>query len=53
MTKRYPELRVLLMSGYPRDIIDTQPRDDGTRLLAKPFTIRELAEALRGTLNDD
>ena len=54
MTKRYPELRVLLMSGYPRDIIDhAQPRNDGARLLAKPFTIRELAEALRGALNDD
>ncbi|HUA78801.1 MAG TPA: CHASE3 domain-containing protein [Dyella sp.] len=54
MTKRHPELRVLLMSGYPRDIIDrAQPHDDPTRLLAKPFTIRDLAEALRATLNDD
>lgn len=56
MTKRYPELRVLLMSGYPRDIIDrAQPRGplERTRLLVKPFTIRELAEALRATLNDD
>ncbi|GLQ89804.1 CHASE3 domain-containing protein [Dyella flagellata] len=53
MTKRYPELRVLLMSGYPRDIIDRTQRNDQTRLLAKPFTIRELAEALRATLNDD
>ncbi|WP_233840449.1 CHASE3 domain-containing protein [Dyella sp. 2HG41-7] len=54
MQKRYPELRVLLMSGYPRDIIDrAQPGDEQSRLLAKPFSIRELAEALRATLNDD
>ncbi|HKT30554.1 CHASE3 domain-containing protein [Dyella sp.] len=54
MTRRYPNLRALLMSGYPQDMLDrAQPRHDRTRLLAKPFTIRELAEALRGALNDE
>ncbi|RDS79663.1 response regulator [Dyella monticola] len=54
MTRRYPELRALLMSGYPRDIVDrAQPHDDRTRLLAKPFTMRDLAEALRAALNDE
>lgn len=54
MTRRYPGLRVLLMSGYAKDIVErAAPRDSQIRLLAKPFTIQRLAEALRATLNDD
>lgn len=54
MTKRYPDLRVLLMSGYARDIVERAPLRNGRiRLLGKPFTIKELAQALRATLNDD
>jgi signal transduction histidine kinase len=54
VTKRHPGLRVLLMSGYARDIVErAAPGHDNIRLLAKPFTIQQLAEALRGALNDE
>jgi signal transduction histidine kinase len=54
MTRRYPELRVLLMSGYARDIVERAPLRDGhIHLIAKPFTIKELAQALRATLNEE
>jgi signal transduction histidine kinase len=54
VTKRHPGLRVLLMSGYARDIVErAAPGHDNIRLLAKPFTIQQLAEALRAALNDE
>lgn len=54
VTKRHPQLRVLLMSGYASEIVEraTTPHCR-FRLLTKPFTIQELAEALRSVLNDD
>jgi nitrogen-specific signal transduction histidine kinase/CheY-like chemotaxis protein len=54
MIKRHPELRVLLMSGYARDIVErATAADSRIRLLSKPFTIQELAECLRATLNEE
>ncbi|GLQ89839.1 CHASE3 domain-containing protein [Dyella flagellata] len=52
MTGRFPELRVLLMSGYAPDIVERATQSHKhIHLLAKPFTIRQLAEALHATLN--
>ena len=52
--KRFPELRVLLMSGYARDIVErATPNCRHLRVLAKPFTMQELAEALRATFNEE
>jgi signal transduction histidine kinase/ActR/RegA family two-component response regulator len=54
VTKRHPELRVLLMSGYASEIVErATTRHCRFRLLTKPFTIQELAQALRSVLNDD
>lgn len=54
MTKRHPGLRVLLMSGYAREIVErAAPGHEDIRLLAKPFTIQQLAEALRDALNEE
>ena len=54
MTKRHPGLRVLLMSGYARDIVERAASGhNNIRLLAKPFTIQQLAEALRDALNEE
>jgi signal transduction histidine kinase/ActR/RegA family two-component response regulator len=54
MIKRYPDLRVLLMSGYARDIVErATATDHRIRLLSKPFTIQELAECLKATLNEE
>ena len=51
---RYPELRVLFMTGYTRNaIVHNGMLDPGVRLISKPFTIQELAHELRATLNAD
>lgn len=45
-------LKVLYMSGYTADaIIDHGELKPGLRLLQKPFTPRDLAQAVRGTLD--
>lgn len=46
-----PDLKVLFMSGYPRDaIVHDGKLDAGVALLAKPFTFRALSEKLLETL---
>ncbi|GGA20001.1 CHASE3 domain-containing protein [Dyella nitratireducens] len=44
----YPKLRVLYMTGYPRDAITHNGiLDDNVRLITKPFSMQELARELR------
>lgn len=47
---RYPGIRVLLMSGYPRDALAGADSSD-VRLLRKPFTSRQLHRAVEETLS--
>jgi len=51
VTERRPEIKVLLMSGYPTDALDRagQPIEE-IALLAKPFTRVTLARRLRQVL---
>lgn len=52
-TAEHPDLRVLLVSGYAREIVEQVPLANGPfKLLSKPLTIKELAQALRDTLNE-
>lgn len=49
-----PELRVLFMSGYTDDVVASHGiLEQGTNFLAKPFTIREIARAVRRALDGD
>jgi PAS domain S-box-containing protein len=49
-----PELRTVYMSGYTDDeILRHGVQHDRVRLLAKPFTVVELAERLREALDSD
>jgi DNA-binding NtrC family response regulator len=47
--ERYPDLKVLFMSGYPATDGAAAPRGDEI-VLKKPFRKRQLAEAVRNTL---
>lgn len=50
---RWPQLRVLFMSGYTSDVIlQRGAPDDGVRLLEKPFTREVLAAKVRSLLDD-
>ena len=51
-TQRWPELKVLFMSGYTRDaLIEQGSLKKGVTLLAKPFTRADLAHHIRGILD--
>jgi PAS domain S-box-containing protein len=48
-----PNLKVLFMSGYTDDVVARHGiLEVGTNFLAKPFTIREIARAVRRALDD-
>ena len=50
---RSPTLRVLFMSGYAGTVISSQGvLAPGTHFIQKPFTMQELAEAVRHALDD-
>jgi len=52
LTKARAALKVLFMSGYPRDIEkELSGAKDGVFVLGKPFTSRELSEAVRRVLD--
>jgi len=52
--KRYPDLRVLFMSGYTENALGRDGiLDDRNRLLTKPFTRAELARSVREALDDE
>jgi CheY-like chemotaxis protein len=48
--ERYPGLRVLLMSGYPRDALASTDSSD-IKLLQKPFTRVQLHRAVEDALS--
>jgi signal transduction histidine kinase/ActR/RegA family two-component response regulator len=49
-----PNLKVLLTSGYPEEVFEQHGRpDEHTRLLRKPFKSKDLAAALRETLDSN
>jgi len=53
LTKVYPDLKVLFMSGYTDDaIVHHGILDEGTHFLAKPFTSPELLKKIRIVLAD-
>lgn len=48
-----PEVRVLYMSGYPRDVISRHGSvDRGANFLSKPFSIRDLSSKVREVLDN-
>lgn len=50
--QRWPGIRLLLTSGYPDDILRRQIAElQDLRVLRKPYSRRELADALRDTLD--
>jgi signal transduction histidine kinase/CheY-like chemotaxis protein len=52
MTQRYPELKILFMSGYTDDAMgDHGMLEEGIALLQKPFTSQMLAERVRESLD--
>ncbi|MDT8377586.1 MAG: transporter substrate-binding domain-containing protein [Desulfotignum sp.] len=52
LTALYPEIKRLFMSGYTANVIAHQGRlDQGVVFLQKPFSIQELAEKIRETLD--
>ncbi len=47
----YPGLKSLFMSGYPRNVIDTHGElDEGINFIQKPFSMQNLAQKIRKTL---
>ena len=49
LRERFPDLRVLFMSGYAEDLLHRQA-DGEPGLLQKPFSIRDLLERVRAAL---
>jgi two-component system cell cycle sensor histidine kinase/response regulator CckA len=47
---RYPDLPILFMSGYAEETIRKSIDLDNVAFLAKPFSVQELAEAVRAVL---
>ena len=48
--KRYPQMPVILMTGYHSPAIEAQVRDAGAAFLRKPFTADELIFAVQAAL---
>jgi len=46
-----PDLRVLFVSGYALDVLDTRSADTHAAFLAKPFTAASLLTRLRSLLD--
>jgi len=47
-----PNLKCLLMSGYPNEMIaHDNVLDEGTQFIQKPFSIREIATKVRNVLD--
>jgi CheY-like chemotaxis protein len=50
----YPNLRVLYMTGYPRDaVVHNGVLDRDVRLITKPFSMQELARELRSAFAEE
>jgi two-component system cell cycle sensor histidine kinase/response regulator CckA len=53
LAEEIPNLAVLYMSGYTADVISEQGvLDEGVRFLAKPFSLHDLAVAVRSALDE-
>jgi len=53
VTEFYPDVKVLFMSGYTDNVIIHKGFvEDGVKFLQKPFTVKELADKIRDTLED-
>ncbi|MEW6709512.1 MAG: PAS domain S-box protein [Candidatus Riflebacteria bacterium] len=50
--ERFPELKVIFMSGYTAEIILTHGVKHGANFLQKPFHMQELAQKVRQILNN-
>ena len=49
LRQRYPDLTVVFMSGYTADVVIGQ-HVDASKMLAKPFTIQDLADIVSSAL---
>jgi CheY-like chemotaxis protein len=47
----HPSVGVILISGYPGDVVRASPGLEGIQLLQKPFTSGELQRALASVLH--
>jgi PAS domain S-box-containing protein len=53
ITAIFPEIKLLFMSGYSANVITQQGvLNDGVAFMQKPFSMNELAEKIRGILDD-
>jgi two-component system cell cycle sensor histidine kinase/response regulator CckA len=52
LRKLHTGLRVLYMSGYTDAALPVRDLDTGARLLHKPFSLKELAQAVRAALDE-
>ena len=48
---RHPDIAVLFCSGFASHVLPDEPLPSGTELLAKPFTVAELAAGVRRLLD--
>jgi CheY-like chemotaxis protein len=54
LRSRWPQMRVLYMSGYGTDVdLVRQALDEGTAFLPKPFDLNTLIEKVRAVLDDE
>jgi YesN/AraC family two-component response regulator len=52
LTALYPDIKLLFMSGYTANVIAHQGvLDEGVAFLQKPFSMKDLADKLRGVLD--
>ena len=52
VTEKWPEIRILYTTGYTRNaIVHNGVLDHGVSLLAKPFSLEQLAHKVREVLN--
>jgi CheY-like chemotaxis protein len=53
LQKRYPNIRVLYMSGYPADVLgESDGFADDMAFLPKPFKLEDLLQHIRQLLDD-
>jgi CheY-like chemotaxis protein len=50
LTRTFPDLAVLYMSGYPANALGDSLSDPSIRLIAKPFTVTQLVSAIDAVL---
>jgi nitrogen-specific signal transduction histidine kinase len=52
VSRRFPQVRVLYMSGYPESVVTSSGVvEEGIRLISKPFVEPELLDSVRGVLD--